>query len=69
MVKDWTPERQLQLQQLQSILRKMEVINRTTCAITDIQTVSKLSSELLYDYYNSDGCTFWSFLIQELNKE
>ena len=69
MVKDWTPERQQQLRQLQNVLSKMEVINRTTGAISDIQTVSKLSSELLYDYTEADGNTFWSFLIKELNKE
>lgn len=69
MVKDWTPEQRENLIQLGSALAKMEMINRTTGVISDIQSVSELSKKLLYTREGGDNPTFWEFLIQELNKE
>lgn len=69
MVKDWSELRKKQLQQLQQVLSKVEVINRTTGAITDVLKASTIAGELLYQYDDVSGETFWEFLIQELNKE
>lgn len=69
MVKDWSEQRKNQLRQLQHVLSKVEVINRTTGAITDVLSASTVAGELLYQYDDVDGKTFWDFLITELNKE
>jgi hypothetical protein len=69
MVKDWTPERKVQLRKLQELLTTVEMVNRTTGAISDIQKCSELARELLYFNFDVEKESFWNFLIQELNKE
>lgn len=69
MVKDWPEQRKNQLQKLQQVLSSVEVINRTTGAITDVLKASTMAGELLYQYDDVDDKTFWDFLIEELNKD
>lgn len=67
MVKDWSEQRKNQLRELYQVLLKVEAINRTTGAITDVLKASELAEKLLYQYDDIDGQTFWDFLTTELN--
>lgn len=68
MIKNWTKERKIQYESLILLIEKVEHLDNTTNAISQLQSAIATAKELRENAYDNHNPSFMRFLQDELLK-